>query len=69
MVTVVHGVDSESADLAGRTMQEVRMLYANVFNMPADATAKVNGKEVGENYVVQDNDKIAFEKKADKHAA
>jgi len=67
MVTIVHGADCETADLAGRTVHDVRALYANVFNIRDDAIAKVNGKQVNEDHLIQDNDKVVFDKKADKY--
>jgi len=67
MVTVVHGADTESADLAGRTVRDVRTLYANVFNIKDESIAKVNGKQVSDDYVVKDDDKVVFDKKADKY--
>lgn len=69
MITVVHGADVESADFAGRTVRDVRTAYANVFNIKDDTVAKVNGKQVGEDYVLKDGEKLVFDKKADKYAA
>ena len=45
MVTVAHGGDTEQADLAGRSVQEVREAYRHVFSIPDDAIVMVNGKE------------------------
>ena len=42
MVTVVHGPDTEQADLTGRSVQEAREAYRHVFSIPDDAIAKVN---------------------------
>lgn len=67
MVRVVHGVDFEEADLAGRTLAEVRTAYRNTFNIGEGAVAKVNGKEAGPDHVVKDGDKVSFEKTADKY--
>jgi len=67
MVTVAHGADVEAADLAGRTVRDVRTAYANVFNIKEDAIAKVNGKQVSDDHVVKDSDKVVFEKRADKY--
>lgn len=69
MVTVVHGSDNEQADLAGRTVQETREAYRHVFSIPDDAIPKVNGKEVSSAYQLQDEDKLEFEKSADKFIA
>jgi hypothetical protein len=67
MVTVVHGADAEVADLAGRTVNDVRTLYANVFNIGDDTVAKVNGKQVSDSHAVKDGDKLIFDKRADKY--
>ena len=67
MVTVVHGADAETADLTGRTVRDVRTLYKNFFNISDEAVPKVNGKQVSEEYVVQDSEKVVFDKKADKY--
>lgn len=69
MVTVVHGADTEQADLKGRTVQEIREAYRHVFSIPDDAVAKVNGKEVTATYEVRDEDKLVFDKSADKFLA
>lgn len=66
MVTVVCGADSETADLQGRTISDIRNLYTNVFNIAPDAIAKVNGKQVGPDYKLQPDDKVVFEKVANK---
>jgi hypothetical protein len=67
MVTVVYGADSEEADLKGRTVNDVRNLYANVFNLAPDAIAKVNGKQAAPDYKLQDGDKLEFQKTANKY--
>jgi sulfur carrier protein ThiS len=69
MVTVIYGADSEQADLKDRSVAEVRALYANVFNLAPEAIAKVNGKQVSEDYKLQDGDKLEFQKAANKFAA
>ncbi|MBI4450284.1 hypothetical protein HY634_04445 [Candidatus Uhrbacteria bacterium] len=66
-VRVIHGADFEEADLAGRTVSEVRAAYKNVFNIGDDAIVKVNGKEASGEHAVRDGDKVVFEKKADKY--
>lgn len=66
MVTIVHGADNESAELAGRSIREVRAAYESVFNIPGNALAKVNNQEVSEDRIVSDGDKIVFDKPDDK---
>ena len=62
--TVIYGVDQESGNLAGMTVAEVRIAYQQQFNIPTDAVALVNGSRVeNENkYVVQEGDKVTFDK-------
>lgn len=59
---VTYGAESEEGNLAGKTVTEIRQLYENVFNIAPDAVALVNGKQMGEDYVVQDGDKVEFSK-------
>lgn len=66
MVTIVCESNSESADFAGRTVGDARAAYEVVFSIPAGAIPKVNNKQVSETYVLQDGDKLSFEKDDDK---
>ena len=66
MVTVRHGADHESAELAGQTIADVRNAYESVFNIPESAIVKANDHEVNEEYVIKDGDKILFDKNDDK---
>lgn len=62
MVTVVHGENVERSELAGRTVEEARVLYGHAFNMEPDATAMVNGQQVADTYVLKDGDRLEFHK-------
>ncbi len=66
MNTIIHGVDAENADLAGQTVSAARSMYRHVFNIADDAIPKVDGKQVDEDHVLQDGQKLVFEPKADK---
>ena len=66
MITVAHGADSETADMTGRPVREVRAAYENVFNIPRNAIAKVNNQETSEDYVLKEGDKVVFDKPHDK---
>lgn len=69
MVTVIHGPDHESADVAGRTVEEVRTSYENIFNIGREAVPLVNNKQVTDEYVLGDGDKLTFEADARKFRA
>jgi hypothetical protein len=65
MIVIIHGADTENRDdLAGRTVAEVRAMYQLPFNIAPDAIPKVNGQQVGEDYLLKDGDKVEFTKKA-----
>ena len=66
MVTVRHGADHESAELAGQTIADVRNAYESIFNIPPTSVVKANQHEVSEDYVVKDGDKILFDKPDEK---
>lgn len=62
--TVIYGPDQESGALVGLTLAEVRQMYENQFNIPKDAAAFVNGKQVKDEakYIIQEGDKVKFDK-------
>lgn len=62
MITVSHGVNTLSADLAGRTVSEVRAMTAQALNHAASDKALVGGEEVDESYVLQQGDELDFAK-------
>ena len=69
MVTVMHGADFEERDdLAKRTVAEVRALYEQLFNISPDAVPLLNGRQVEEDAVLKDGNKLEFTKKAIKAA-
>ena len=62
--TIIYGADQESGNLAGLTLNEIRQMYENQFNIPKDAVALVNGNSVIDEgkYTVQEGDKVKFDK-------
>ena len=64
MENVTYRADSEQANLAGTTLADVRAMYEHQFNIPTDAAAMVNGKEIEDEqgYVIKPGDKVEFSK-------
>jgi hypothetical protein len=70
MVKVIFGEHSHQANLAGRSVAEVRDMYRFGFGMPDRANASLNGKrlrrELEPETKVGDHDKLVFEAKSRK---
>jgi len=64
-VQVIHGANNQTFEnLANSTVGDVRDTLAEVFNIPNDAQALVNGENVGNNYRLKANDTLEFIKQA-----
>lgn len=64
-VQVIHGANNQTFEnLANSTVGDVRDTLAEVFNIPVDAQALVNGENVGNNYRLRANDTLEFIKQA-----
>jgi len=64
-VTVIHGANNQKFDnLAGSTVQDIRDTLRDVFNIPQDAQALVNGENVGPNYRLRAEDTLEFIRQA-----
>jgi sulfur carrier protein ThiS len=63
-VHVMSGSSSKRLPVASQKVGEVRQLLKGVFNIADKAAALVNGKEVGEDTVLQANDRLEFVKRA-----
>lgn len=63
-VRVIHGANHEYFDIAGKTVGAVRKSLRNTFNIPGDAVAKIQGKEVGDDYVIASGQNLEFTKDA-----
>ncbi|MFC1940820.1 hypothetical protein ACFLWL_00175 [Chloroflexota bacterium] len=65
MVEIIYGEHSQQADLAGKSVDQVRELYRDTFEIPDDATAKLNGKRVKKNLESEatlfDSDSLLFQ--------
>jgi hypothetical protein len=62
MVTVCYGSYEEHPDMVGRRVSEVRQAYQVAWRIASEAIAKVNNKQVTEDYVLTDEDRLVFEK-------
>lgn len=58
--TIINGVNTLSADLAGKTVSEVRSMLAQALNIDAAAVATVDGVKVNSNYVLEDGNELEF---------
>jgi len=64
-VQVIHGANNQTFEnLANSTVGDVRDTLAEVFNIPGDAQALVNGENIGNNYRLKANDTLEFIKQA-----
>lgn len=64
-VKVIHGANDDTFDgLVGQKVSTVRASLVDAFNIPGDALALVNGNQVDNNYVLQQNDVLEFIKQA-----
>jgi len=64
-VQVIHGANNQVFEnLANSSVGDVRDTLAEVFNIPGDAQALVNGENVGNNYRLKANDTLEFIKQA-----
>ena len=61
---VVYGVNELELDIDGKPVSEVWKALEQVFNIPRDALATVNGARVGDDHVVRAGDELEFAKAA-----
>ncbi len=70
MITIRYGEHYQIADLAGKSVVEVREQYKELFSIPGKAQAKLNGKAFKKmqeaKTTLKDNDELAFAKKSGK---
>ena len=59
-VRVVHGINEGRFAAEGHTIEQVAHSLCEVFNLPADAVALVNGKEVTRDHILADGDNLEF---------
>lgn len=58
-VTVVYAGESQAVG-AGSSIGELRRLFGPVFNIPAGASAVLNGEDAADSDVPEAGDKVAF---------
>jgi len=64
-VRVVHGANHSYFDnLIGKTVGSVRKSLRNSFNIPGDAIATVDGKQVGDDHILATSQTLEFSKEA-----
>lgn len=63
-VTIIHGAEEQSFDVSGKSVAYVRENLGDVFNVPRDADALVNGQPVTENHTLNQQDVLEFVKQA-----
>lgn len=64
-VRVVHGANHQYFDnLVGKNVGAVRKSLRNSFNIPGDAVATVEGKQVGDDFVLAAGQNLEFSKEA-----
>ena len=61
-VRVIHGANEGRYPAEGRTIGQVARSLREVFNVPADALALVNGEEVARDHVLVDGSNLEFVK-------
>jgi len=59
-VNVIHGVYAHSLPLAGRTVREARQELEDRMNIAPEATAVVDGVEMGEEEILRENQVLNF---------
>jgi len=59
-VKVIHGANDDSFEVVGKKVKDVRAALVDSFNIPADATALVNGNQVDGEYVLQNSETLEF---------
>lgn len=63
-VRVVHGSNEQYFELSGKQVGSVRKSLKEVFNIPSDAKAYVNGEEVTDSFVLEAGVSLEFSKTA-----
>lgn len=63
-VRVVHGANTKHFDLSGKTVGSVRKSLREAFNIPSEAEALVDGKSVGDDFILQGGQNLEFNKEA-----
>jgi hypothetical protein len=60
--TIINGVNELSADLAGKSVNEIRGMLEQALNIDPSATPVVDGNQVPGDYVLKNGDVLEFVK-------
>lgn len=63
-ISVTYNVNTLTRELAGKTVGELRSMFAGGLDIPGDAVAKIGAEEVGPDRVVMAGESLVFVKKA-----
>lgn len=63
-VRVVHGSNDGYFPMVGKTVGDVRKGLKDTFNLPGDANAEVDGKQVGDDFILGAGQNLEFSKAA-----
>ena len=63
-VHVIHGANEGYFPLSGKTVGSVRKSLREVYNIPGDAFALVNGQQVEDDFVLLEQNSLEFTKTA-----
>lgn len=61
-VKVINGVNVLDANLAGKTVADVRAMLTQALNIDPAAQPTISGETVGEDYVLESGDELEFVK-------
>lgn len=64
LVTVSHGVHTEALPVANMTVGEVRVRFADRFDIDPDSTAVLDGNDATDETIVQSNQLLMFVRRA-----
>jgi len=62
MNQIINGVNTLSADLAGRTINDIRAMLAQALNIDSFATPVVNGQAADASHTLHEGDELEFVK-------
>lgn len=63
-VHIMNGANEMYADYSGKTVGHARKALREVFNIAADATAKIGGKDVADDFILEGGMNLEFSKEA-----
>ncbi|KAA5538606.1 winged helix-turn-helix domain-containing protein [Roseiconus nitratireducens] len=59
-VRIVHGANEGRFEFVGQTVNQARRVLKDAFNIPDDAEALVDGREVDEDYMIRNGETLEF---------